>query len=113
MEPIQDGCKITFKPDYHDNPKEIFTVSQWDGVRGWAESEDGGGWYFTASQVTVAECTHPTVDVYTKVIASATLYEPAEIDQRIQCHECGAELDEIPRGARENNFSWDAWESDE
>lgn len=55
MDKIANGCKITFKPDYHDDPKEVFMVSQWDGRRGWAESENGGGWYFNASQVKVLD----------------------------------------------------------
>lgn len=113
MNEIENGCFVKFKPDYHDDPNEIFRVSQWDGNKGWAESEDGGGWYFTASQVTVTECPHSRVDVFTKKIASATRYEPAEIDQRVQCRDCGEELDEIPRGANERNLPWDAWECDE
>lgn len=58
-------------------------------------------------------CQHNEVDIYSRMISMATLWEPAEYDVRYQCHICGEELDEIPRGARENSFSWDAWESEE
>ena len=45
---IEDGAIVRF----HDTPQE-FTVSNWDGRRGWAGDEDNQGWYFTADQVIV------------------------------------------------------------
>lgn len=48
---IQDGSKVSFP----DHPGEVFTVSQWDGSRGWAGDEQGRGWYFRAGQVELVE----------------------------------------------------------
>lgn len=45
---IENGCKIRFIGE-----TEEFTVSQWDGRRGWAGDEDNAGWYFTEDQVIV------------------------------------------------------------
>ena len=45
---IENGCTVKFIGE-----TEEYEVSEWDGSRGWAGDEDGRGWYFTASQVTV------------------------------------------------------------
>ena len=52
---IKNGSQIVFKPEYADTSGEVFTVSQWDGNRGWAGDEHGFGWYFTANQVVEVE----------------------------------------------------------
>ena len=52
LENIQDGCKVTFLPEYND-PEGVFTVSQYDEARehGWAGDEHGRGWFFYAHQI--------------------------------------------------------------
>jgi hypothetical protein len=42
------------------------------------------------------KCTHPKVNVYCRLVAHATYYEPAEYEEKIVCRECGVELDELP-----------------
>lgn len=39
-----------------DSPQgEVFTLSQWDGTRGWIGDKQGRGWYIRASQIVPAE----------------------------------------------------------
>ena len=47
---VENGTKVKFADESGE-----FTVSQWNGQRGWAGDEDGNGWFFTADQVVVVE----------------------------------------------------------
>ena len=47
---IENGCIVRFI-----GSSEEFTVSNWDGKRGWAGDEDNRGWYFTEDQVKVVK----------------------------------------------------------
>lgn len=50
IEIIDNGCKMTFLPQYAD-PNEVFTISQFDGNKGWAGDPRNRGWHFTVDQV--------------------------------------------------------------
>jgi hypothetical protein len=47
---IDNGTIVKFEGD-----NDLYEVTQWDGKKGWAQDENGAGWYFVASQVTVVE----------------------------------------------------------
>ena len=53
------------------------------------------------------DCEHKITTRYTRLIARASRYEPAEYDYKIICNECGEELDESPDGAEETEATWD------
>ncbi len=54
---FKDGDKVRLKPEYADNPGEVFWVSQCDPDRGrcWIGDEQGRGWYARFGQLELAK----------------------------------------------------------
>jgi len=52
---FQNGDQVRLKPAYEDKPGEVFTLSQWDGRRGWVGDEQGRGWYVNGNQIELIE----------------------------------------------------------
>jgi len=50
-EEFKNGDKVRLKPPYAES-NEVFTLSQWDGRRGWIGDKDGRGWYVKKFQIT-------------------------------------------------------------
>lgn len=50
-EEFHDGMRVELKPDYADTPGEVFTLSAWDGRKGWIGDKDGRGWGVRAHQI--------------------------------------------------------------
>jgi len=48
---FNDGDLVVLVPPYAENPDEVFTLSQWDGKRGWIGDEDNRGWYVTGDMI--------------------------------------------------------------
>jgi len=48
---FNDGDRVVLKPEYADKPGQVFTLSQWNGNRGWIGDEDDRGWYVTGDQI--------------------------------------------------------------
>lgn len=50
---MKDGDRVQLLPEYADNPREIFTVSQCDDERSrcWIADRDGRGWYVFFDQL--------------------------------------------------------------
>ena len=46
-----NGMKVKLKPEYEDNSGEVFTLSQWDGRKGWIGDSQGRGWYANWTQL--------------------------------------------------------------
>lgn len=95
---IKNGTKIKFKPDYDDGSGEVFTVSQWDGSKGWAGDAQGRGYSFRLYQVyevrdTPNECLHLNVMITWRLWRAETREEPAEYEGRARCKDCGATFD--------------------
>jgi hypothetical protein len=65
---IENGSTVKFEGD-----NDLYTVSQWDGKKGWAQDENGAGWYFVASQVKVVE-SEATAEANTQEIETAPEY---------------------------------------
>jgi len=52
---FRNGDQVRLKPQWADKPKEVFTLSQWDGRRGWIGDEEGRGWYVYGNQIELVE----------------------------------------------------------
>lgn len=54
-------------------------------------------------------CPHMRVIVYSRCIAVQTREEPAEYAFKVECRDCGEEIDvgEIPDGAEEKEEEWE------
>lgn len=49
---FKSGDKVRLKPDYGGGKNsEIFTLSQWDGRKGWIGDRDGRGWFVRGYQI--------------------------------------------------------------
>lgn len=48
-----DGQRVKLTPEYaeRDNPDEVFTLTQWDGKRGWIADDAGRGWRVQGYQI--------------------------------------------------------------
>lgn len=42
---FNDGDLVVLVPPYAEDQDEVYTLSQWDGKRGWIGDEDNRGWY--------------------------------------------------------------------
>jgi len=49
-----NGDRVVLTPEYQDKPGEVYTLSQWDGNRGWIGDEDGRGWFVRGYQIELA-----------------------------------------------------------
>ena len=48
---FHDGMRVELKPNYADTPGEVYTLSAWDGRKGWIGDKDGRGWGVRAHQI--------------------------------------------------------------
>jgi hypothetical protein len=55
-ETFNDGDQVVLVPPYAEDESEVFTLTQWDEMRGrgFIADEDGRGWYVDAKQITHA-----------------------------------------------------------
>lgn len=53
----------------------------------------------------MSNCQHKHVTVYTRLVACATYYEPAEYEEWFECSDCGATGDpqDLPEDAEEKD----------
>jgi hypothetical protein len=51
-ENFKNGDKVYLTKDYEETPGERFTLSQWDGRKGWIGDKSGSGWYVQGYQIT-------------------------------------------------------------
>jgi len=51
---FHNGDRVKLYQPYSDGNDEIFTLSQWDGSRGWIGDEQGRGWYVRGYQIELA-----------------------------------------------------------
>ena len=52
---FNNGDQVILKPAYEEKKGEVFTLSQWDGRRGWIGDEQGRGWYVNGYQIELVE----------------------------------------------------------
>ncbi len=80
---FQNGDKVRLKPPYAGGD-EVFTLSQWDGRRGWIGDEQGRGWYVKGFQIQKVEDIEKLAeDVNPRLadICTAKLKEMGKFDQ--------------------------------